>query len=175
MKKRLELFPQIPNESPSNPLKPYNIVTPDRFGKHCVINYGENFKIGCGSTYNDYCWFNARFGIIIGENTLIGPRVLIHSANHVIRNIDIEQNATGPGSWCQENGGMRVTGELVTIGSDVWIGANVTILAGAGIPDKCVIAACATITKSNSKLLKRGDVVANDVKLRILSNRADYN
>ena len=111
---------------------------------------------------------------MVGENTLIGPRVLIHTANHVIKNIDIEQNANGPGSWCYETGGMRVTGEPVTIGDDVWIGANVLILAGVRIPDKCVIAAGTTITKSNSKLLSRGDIVGNEVNLRILSNRADH-
>jgi len=167
MKKDLTFCKEIPH-------KPYNIVTPDRFGVHCVINYEKNFKLGRGSTYNDYCWFNARFGIVIGENTLIGPRVLIHSANHVIKNIDIEQNANGPGSWAQASGSMRVTGKPVTIGNDVWIGANVTILAGSRIPDKCVIGAGTIITESNSQRLNCGDIVVNELDLRILGNRKDY-
>lgn len=139
-----------------------------------VVRYPENLVIGKGSTLNDYSWLNARFGITIGENTLIGPFVLIHSGNHVIKNINIEQNATDEESWVGNDVQKRVTGEPVVIGNDVWIGANVTILAGAVIPDKCVIGAGTIITKSNSKRLSRGDIVVNDVKLRVIGNRTNY-
>ena len=150
--------------------KPYN---KGNFGENCMILYKEKFKIGKGSTYNSYCWFNARFGINIGENTLIGPHVLMHSGNHVIAPYDIEQNANGPGSWCENNPDKRIYGDKIIIGDDVWIGANVTILSGSIIPDKCVIGAGTIITKSNSKKLKKGDVAVNDVDLKILKNRQD--
>jgi len=150
--------------------KPYNL---GGFGAHCKITYTVNFKIGRGSTFNDHCWFNARYGISIGENTLLGPYVIIHTVNHVIKNIDIEQNANDENSWCKGDRDKRVTGKEVIIGNDVWIGARVIILAGSVIPDKCVIGAGTIITSSNCKTFKAGDIVVPDTKLRILRNRAD--
>jgi acetyltransferase-like isoleucine patch superfamily enzyme len=131
--------------------------------------------MGYGSTFSEFCWISAKYGVVIGENTLIGPYTIIHSANHVIKNIDIEQNGGDEKSWwrMQQLPG-RITGEKVIIGSDVWIGARVTILAGSVIPDKCVIGAGTIITKSNSKNLRSGDIVCNDIKLKILGNRQAY-
>lgn len=150
--------------------KPWNIP---RNGEFCKILYPENFEIGRGSSYNDYCWFNARYGIKIGENTLLGPFVLIHSGEHVIKNIDVEQNAMDENSWCKGDRDVRSFGSPVIIGDDVWIGANVTLLSGAVVPDKCVIGAGAIVTKSNSRRLSRGDIVVLDAGLRVIGNRKD--
>jgi acetyltransferase-like isoleucine patch superfamily enzyme len=152
-------------------LKPYN--TSKNFGK-AIIKYPKDFKIGRGSTYNDGCYFNARFGIEIGENTLLGPNILIQTSQHVIKNINIEQNANDENSWCASNPNKRIKGSKVFIGDDVWIGANVTILSGVVIPNKCIIGACSVLTESNTKKLKPGDIVINDIKLKILGNRENY-
>lgn len=152
--------------------KPYNTI--ESYGMESIVLYGNKFKVGKGSAFNDRCWFNARFGITIGENTLIGPYVIIQSSNHVIKNIDIEQNASDENSWCKGNRNLRVRGKEIIIGNDAWIGANCMILSGAIIPDKCIIGAGTIITKSNSKLLEIGDIVINDVKLRKIGNRRDY-
>lgn len=152
--------------------KPYN--DPVNFGKYCLIKYAHKFVIGRGSTYNDRCWFNARAGITIGENTLIGPNVLMQSSNHKIKNINIEQNANDKNSWCKDASISRVSGRKITIGDDVWIGANCIILPGVVIPNKCIIGAGTLLTKSNSKCLEEGDIVANDTKLRKIGNRKDY-
>jgi maltose O-acetyltransferase len=136
----------------------------ERFGENFKILYPENFQIGKRSTFNDWCWFNARYGIEIGDDVAIGPKVLIHSVDHVIKNIKINQNA---------NFTNRVEGKKVIIGNDVWIGANVTILKGSVIPNKVVIGAGTIITEKNSKRLRVGDIVVNDLKLRILGNRKD--
>lgn len=148
--------------------KPYNV---GNISKLAIIKHKPNFKMGRGSTYNDHFYANAMFGITIGENTLIGPYVLIQTSNHVIKHIDIEQNAVGPGSWVGHNRQKRATGAPVIIGDDVWIGCGVTILAGAKVPDKCVIGAGCVLTQSNTQQLKRGDIVVPDVKLRVLDNR----
>jgi maltose O-acetyltransferase len=152
-------------------LKPYNI---GHSSKKVIIKFKERLKIGKGSTYNDNCWFNARYGINIGENTLIGPNVLIHTANHVIKGVKTEQNANDNNSWCGKNPNKRISGEGVYIGNDVWIGAGVIILAGVVIPDKCVIGAGTILTKSKAKILKKGDIVVNDVDIKIIGNRRYY-
>ena len=150
--------------------KPYNRGSN---GDHCKVSYRDNFKIGKGSTYNYYFWYNARYGVCIGENTLIGPFVIIHSVNHVIKNIEIEQNANDENSWCKNDRSKRITRERIKIGNDVWIGARVIILAGSIIPDKCIIDAGTIITKSNCKSIEIGDIVVSENKLRILKNRKD--
>lgn len=142
-------------------------------GHGVVVKHKAKFKIGKGSTYNDNCWFNAKYGISIGENTLLGPNVTIITTNHVIKPFSVEQNANDKNSWCKGKREKRIIGESVKIGHDVWIGANVTILAGSNIPNKCVIGSGCVITKSNSKQLKPGDVVVPDVNLRVLKNRRE--
>lgn len=151
-------------------MKPYNN---GQFGTPVKIKCDEGFRCGKGSTYNDYFWCNAKYGVTIGENTLIGTHVTIHSANHVIKNIGIEQNANGNDSWCEGDRHKRSTGKPVTIGDDVWVGSGVIILPGSVIPDKCVIGAGAIITEANSKNLNRGDIVVPETNLRILGNRKD--
>lgn len=150
-------------------IKAYNVGCVD--GSDVKINYQENLKRGKGTTFNDNCWLNARYGIEIGENTLFGPNVLVHSANHVLTPFNIEGNANDENSWCKGDRNKRIVGEKVTIGNDVWVGANVIILAGATIPDKCVIGAGTIITKKKSLRLKPGDIVVNDVDIKILGNR----
>ena len=142
-------------------------------GDHCKIIYVENFRVGRGTTYNDYFWCNARFGVTIGENTLIGPHVLIQSSNHVIKNIEIEQNANDENSWCKDNILKRVSGKPIIIGNDVWIGAGCIILPGVNISDKCVIGAGCVITEINSKKIEFGDIVVMENKIRKIGNRSE--
>jgi len=130
-----------------------------------IVKYPENLHMSKGTFSNDRCWFNARFCIYIGKNTLMGPNIMIHTVDHVVKNLKIEQNTQ------KKN---RVEGKRVVIGDDVWIGANTIILKGSVIPDKCVIGAGTLITEKNSKRLRPGDIVVNDAKLKKLGNRKHY-
>lgn len=56
--------------------------------------------------------------------------------------------------------------ELVTIGNDVWIGANVVILQGVHIGDGAVIAAGAVVTKDVDDYAIVGGVPANLIRYR---------
>ena len=64
--------------------------------------------------------------------------------------------------------------EPINIGSDVWIGANVIILSGVIIPDKCVIGAGTILTRSKNNRIRKGDIVVNDLDIKIVGNRRDY-
>lgn len=77
---------------PSDNAKPYNHTKPSPYVRVICPN---KLTVGHGSTFNDFCWISAKFGVTIGENTLIGPYTIIHSANHVIKGINIEQNGGG--------------------------------------------------------------------------------
>lgn len=74
-------------------------------------------------------------GVSIGARTLIGYRAQILSSNHVI-----------PGDRGQifSSGHEKLP---VTIGQDVWIGANAIVVAGVNIGDGAVIGAGSIVTK----------------------------
>jgi len=153
-----------------NDVDPVNIGT---CGDNVIIKHKKSFFLGKGSTFNDNCYFNAKGGICIGDNTLLGNNILIMSANHLLRPFADVQNANNKASWVRKEGKKRLFCESVIIGDDVWVGAGCIILAGAKIPDKVVLGAGCIVTKSNSLRLKEGDVVVPDVKLRVLKSRCD--
>lgn len=96
----------------------------------CNIKIGDNSGIG----------INCRLPegpIIIGNNVMMGPDVIIYTRNHRHDRLDIPMN---------EQGFEEV--RLVTIGNDVWIGSRVIILPGVTIGDGCIIGAGAVVTKS---------------------------
>ena len=69
----------------------------------------------------------------IGEHTMVGPNTHIYTACHSLdpneRLLDVE------------------FGKPVTIGKNVWIGGNCTILPGVTIRDNAVIGAGSVVTK----------------------------
>ena len=69
----------------------------------------------------------------IGANVFIAPGTVIACSGHAILS---EQRAEGIG-----------TSAPITIGNDVWIGANCTITAGVTIGDGSIIGAGSVVTK----------------------------
>jgi acetyltransferase-like isoleucine patch superfamily enzyme len=99
------------------------------------------------------CINNAVGDVIIGDytrvglhNTIIGPVTI---GNHVnlaqgITVTALNHNFESPGSRIDEQG---VSTKPVTIGNDIWIGANAVILPGVSIGEHSVVAAGAVVTK----------------------------
>ena len=100
-----------------------------------TILYPDNLKVGHHTSFNTGCWINAAGGVTIGDNVLIGPNCIIHSANHKIDRLDIPIRQQGYDYL------------PVVIASDVWIGANTTILPGTSIGLSAVIGAGSVVTK----------------------------
>lgn len=108
-------------------------------GENCIIqspfhcDYGKNIHIGSNVYFNydtimlDVC------PIHIGDHVLIGPRVSIYTALHPL---DAEIRSQG-----------YEYGKGVTIGNNVWIGGNCTILPGVTIGNNVVIGAGSLVTK----------------------------
>ena len=96
-------------------------------------DFGENIFIG----KNFYANHNLRIldggKVTIGDSVFIAPNVVITTAGHAI---DPEQRDKG----------MEIA-PPITIGSHVWIGANVSILPGVAIGDNVVIGAGSVVTK----------------------------
>lgn len=121
-------------------------------------NIGKNVRI-CSSAM-----IIGAGNLTIGDNTWIGHRCLLiaSSSIRIGKNVDIAPNVF------IGNGTHKITPERkriadieiskdVVIGDGCWLCANVSILAGVLIGNKCVVAAGSVVTKSfenmNMKLL----------------------
>ena len=117
------------------------------FGKN--VSLGMNTTIQCTGSFNllgkglitgnnvglgTHGFFGCAGGIQIGNDTIFGNFVSIHSENHNYNSKDIPIRLQG----------VNRTG--IKIGSNCWIGSKVTILDGAIIQDGCIIAAGALVS-----------------------------
>ena len=70
--------------------------------------------------------------VTFGDNVFIGPSCGFHTATHPL---DVERRNAGL-EWAYP----------ITVGNNVWFGANVTVLPGVTIGDNCVIGAGSVVT-----------------------------
>ena len=107
------------------------------FGGHCVINrlvtLWCNMKMGRNVQVNPGTVIYGR--VTIGDNVLIAPNVTISGANH-----GMERNGTPMTSQPSTSLG-------ITIGNDVWIGANSVITDGVTIGEGAVVGGGSVVTK----------------------------
>jgi len=94
------------------------------------IQCPEMLVIGNGSIISGECLFESRGGIVIGENVLIGPRVIVLTSNHRVGEEQVHEYKS------------------VRIGNSVWIGAGTTIVPGVEIGAGAVIGAGSVVTKN---------------------------
>ncbi len=96
------------------------------YGKH--IRVGKRFFANFGFIVLDEAF------VTIGDDCFLGPNVNIYTACH----------STNP----QERNTRQEWAKPVTVGNNVWIGGNVTILPGVTIGDNCTIGAGSVVTHS---------------------------
>lgn len=106
-------------------------------GERCVIAGYFHGVIDAPTTWGDDVFFNVGAyvcvfeGLTIGSRVMFGERVSIHDEDHVIGHV--------------EAGAPRYRTTPVTIGDDVWVGANVVVLRGSRIGSGSVVAAGAVV------------------------------
>ena len=131
-------------------------------GKHSVIHRTarmdtppyRKFSLGDYSVVESFACINNAVGdVVIGDhtriglhNTIIGP---VSMGSHVnlaqgITVTALNHNFKDSNKRIDEQG---VSTNPVTIGNDIWIGANAVILPGVTIGDHSVVAAGAVVTK----------------------------
>jgi acetyltransferase-like isoleucine patch superfamily enzyme len=93
-------------------------------------------------------------GVEIGARTLVGYRAMILSANHRIP--DLPGRIFGSGHVHSK----------VTIGSDVWIGANSLIMPGVTIGNNSICAAGSVVTSDVPANVIVGGIPARVIKAR---------
>ena len=94
-------------------------------------DFGKNLRIGKNVFVNSGCRFQDQGGVSIGDDALIGHNLVVATLNHPV---DPSRRAD-------------LVPAPVTIGRNVWIGANVTILPGVTIGEDAVVAATSLVTR----------------------------
>jgi len=109
-----------------------------------------NISIGNNSGIGKDSFILAPEVVEIGENVMIGPQLIVYTANHGTERSTpmIHQ---------------PMVNSPVKIGNDVWIGARVTILPGVIIGNGAVIAAGAVVTKDVEPYTIVGGVPAKKI------------
>lgn len=124
------------------------VDTGARVGRGCVIrssHLGPNVSLGDFSTLGHGCSLAGEGAIEIGKFCSIAPGVFICSRGH--RHLS---RTTYPLQLWLDGQTLRQEEHSVApvcIGNDVWIGQRVIILAGATIPDGCVVGAGSVVGK----------------------------
>ena len=99
-------------------------------GEHSYLSAsGGDLTLGYNNFFNFNAYIVAKSSISIGDNNLFGPNVTIVDHDHKFD--DPEQLI------CKQG----YTSSPITIGSNVWLGANVVVCQGVSICDRTVVAA----------------------------------
>lgn len=96
-------------------------------------DYGYNIEIGEDFYANVNCVILDGAKVTFGCNVFIAPNCGFYTAGH-------------PLDIAQRNSGLEYA-RPITVGNDVWIGANVAVLPGVTIGEGCVIGAGSVVTK----------------------------
>lgn len=96
-------------------------------------DFGYNLKVGKGFFANHGCTLLDCAPITIGDHCLLAPGVVIATPGHPL---DPTERASG----------MEFA-KAITIGNNVWFGANATVCPGVTIGDNVVVGAGSVVTK----------------------------
>ncbi|SIO85715.1 sugar O-acetyltransferase [Nocardiopsis sp. JB363] len=94
-------------------------------------DFGKNIRLGERVFINSGCKFQDQGGVVIGDDCLIGHNTVLATLDHDIAPSRRADMHPAP----------------ITIGHNVWIGANATILPGVTIGDDAVVGAASVVTK----------------------------
>ncbi len=102
-----------------------------RFRNIQNIDFGVNVTVGVDN------FLQAAGGLTIGDHSLLGPGVKIWTTNHSFEDPDTIIRKQG----CSY--------KEVTIGRDVWVGANSFIMPGTTLGDGCIVSAGSVVGAKN--------------------------
>jgi len=108
-----------------------------KFGREVTVDFAENLVIADHVSVQERCYLSAFGGITIGSEVSIGRGTCIVSSTHPYEtDLPIRRNP--------------LVKQSVTIGNNVWIGMNTSILAGVTLGDHTVVGAMSLVNRSLS-------------------------
>ena len=112
----------------------------------------ENLEIGNDSSIGSNSEIFNSTKITIGDNVDIGSQLYINTDNHKFDDLSKPISKQG------------VISKEINIGSDIWIGARVTILSGVNIKDRTIIGAGSLVNKDLDSGYIYGGVNAKKIR-----------
>lgn len=108
---------------------------------HFEAIYGNHIKLGDDDFINGNCYFQDSNLITLGDRVIIAPDTKFYCGEHAID--------------ASKRFGTRADGshylisytKPITVGNDVWIGGNVTVIGGVHIGNNVIVAAGAVVVK----------------------------
>ncbi len=123
-------------------------------GSGVIRKLGEGITIGDRTAIGMRNFLHGGGGIVIGDDCLLGPDVILISENHIADDLEIPIRAQGE---------RRAR---ILIEDDVWIGAKAVILAGVTVGRGAIVAAGAVVTKDVEPHAIVGGVPAREIGRR---------
>ena len=119
--------------------------------------------IGSRCSFNHNVLLGAAGGeIVIGNDVLIGPNVVLRAADHVFFSTQVPIRCQGHSS-----------GRIV-IGDDVWLAANVVVTSGVTIGNGCVVGAGSIVTRDLPPMTVCVGNPARPIRSRLLQATEQY-
>lgn len=147
----------LPNHSISNKIRGrfYSVFLKSSgsnfsVAKGVLINCKEKLTVGNNVYIAHDSWINAAGGILLGDNVIISPKVVIATTKHLYENNCIQL----------KNGGMAP----ISIGDGSWIASNCTVTMGVSIGKGCIIAANSAVSKNIPDYKLAGGVPVKIIK-----------
>lgn len=104
-----------------------------RLGQHVTLGGSNRLSIGDDVYLAQGVWLNALMGMTVEDEVIMGPYVVISTAQHVFR-----------------DGSVRFGGSIggaVRIGRGAWLAAHSTVKCGVHVGEGSLVAANAAVTK----------------------------
>ncbi|WP_198141147.1 sugar O-acetyltransferase [Companilactobacillus ginsenosidimutans] len=126
-------------------------------GKFSAV-YGSHIQVGDDVFINGNCTFQDSNLITLGNRVIIAPDTKLYCGEHSL-------DATKRFGTRPDGSRYLITyTEPISIGDDVWIGGNVTIIAGVHIGNNVIVGAGAVVTKDVPDNTVVGGVPAKKIK-----------
>ncbi|MFC6177015.1 maltose acetyltransferase domain-containing protein [Companilactobacillus huachuanensis] len=108
---------------------------------HFEAIYGKHISFGDDDFINGNCFFQDSNLITFGDRVIVAPDTKFYCGEHDI-------DATKRFGIRPDGSRYLITyTEPITVGNDVWIGGNVTVIAGVHIGNNVIVAAGAVVVK----------------------------
>lgn len=119
-------------------------------GRNVTFYNPSKIELG-NSVYIAYgCWFLGAGNLVIGDEVMFGPYVVVSPSNHTKLGLSYRFGAPVEGN--------------IEIGNGSWIGAHSTIVLGGNMGAGCMLAANAVLTSSAEDNTVYGGVPAKIIK-----------
>ncbi|GAB5056001.1 sugar O-acetyltransferase [Companilactobacillus alimentarius] len=135
-----------------------------KVGQRLTINgkfgavYGKHISFGDDVFINGNCYFQDSNKITLGDRVIVAPDTKFYCGEH-------SEDATKRFGIREDGSHYLITyTEPISVGSDVWIGGNVTIIGGVHIGNNVIIGAGAVVVKDVPDNCVVGGVPAKFIK-----------